>query len=240
MGDPSLPSAGLLETQSKWLYPARSRLFRIIGIAHKEQVLDLGAGYGAVTGELARRSRGFVTALDVSVKSLREINQSSNLFRIGGNSAHIPLKSDQFDLVFCQCSLLWMEPIQSTISEIKRVLASGGDLVAIEPDYEALIEWPPELATRQLWLSGLIRVKADPAIGRKLPIYLANAGFKVSTYLLDQLAHPSELRFEFLKDLPLTQAENEQLHEIMNRSVNLGPAQQTVHLPFFLIIATKK
>lgn len=240
MGDPSLPSTELLETQSKWLYPARSRLFRRIGIAHKQQVLDLGAGYGVVTGELARRSQGFVTALDLSTKSLREIAEASNLFRIGGNSARLPIKPDLFDLIFCQCSLLWMEPIQSTISEIIRVLASDGDLVAIEPDYEALIEWPPEISTRQLWLSGLKRANADPAIGRKLPVYFRDAGFEVNTYLLEQLTPPSELRFDFLKDLPLTQTENEQLHEIMNHSVNLGPAQQTVHLPFFLIIATKK
>jgi SAM-dependent methyltransferase len=144
------------------------------------------------------------------------------------------------DLVFCQCSLLWIAPIQPTILEIKRVLVPGGDLVAIEPDYEALIEWPPEIATQNLWLSGLKRAKADPAIGRKLPVYLTNAGLEVNTYLLDQLTPPSELRFEFLKDLPLTHAENKQLHEIMNISANLGPAQQTVHLPFFLIIATKK
>lgn len=240
MDDRSLPSAKLLETQAKWLYPARSRLFQRIGIAHKQRVLDLGAGYGMVTGELARRSRGYVLALDRNYNSLREVAVIPNVFRIEGNSAKLPLKSEVFDLIFCQSSLLWMDPIETTILEIKRVLAAAGDLVAIEPDYEALIEWPSEIATRHLWLVALKRSKADPAIGRKLPVFLTKAGFEVSTYLLDRLAPPSELRFEFLKELPLTPAEANELHEIIAKSANLGPTQQTVHLPFVLILATKR
>jgi SAM-dependent methyltransferase len=133
-----------------------------------------------------------------------------------------------------------MVPIQPTISEIWRVLSPAGDLVAIEPDYEALIEWPPEIATRHLWLSALERTGADPSIGRKLPVYLTRSGFEVDTYLLDQLAPPSELRFEFLEDLPLTQSDIQQLHEIMRVSTELGETQQTVHLPFFLISARKR
>lgn len=240
MKDCSLPSADLLEAQARWLYPARSRLLRRIGIAHKERVLDLGAGYGMVTGELTRRSGGYVMALDLNPNSLHEIETNNNLFRIAGNSAKLPFKSETFDLAFCQCALLWMAPIESTILEVKRALVPSGTLLAIEPDYEGLIEWPQSIATRHLWLAALNRSGADPAIGRKLPVYLTNAGFDVSTYLLDRLDPPSPLRFEFLKDLPLTQSETRELHEIITKSTELGPAQQTVHLPFFLILATKK
>lgn len=237
--DWSLPSAKLLETQSQWLYPARSRLLRRISIAHKQTVLDLGAGYGAVTGELARRSRGYVSAVDRSESSLREIKSAANILRIVGISTNLPFKSEAFDLVFCQCSLLWMNSIEQTIFEIQRILSPAGDLVALEPDYEALIEYPKEIATRHLWLSGLKRSGADPAIGRKLPVLLANAGFEVRAYLLDRLSPPSPLRFDFLTDLPLTSSESIELHEIIARSAELGPSQQTVHLPFFLILATK-
>ncbi len=240
MKDRSLPSAKLLETQAKWLYPARSRLLRKIGIAHKQRVLDLGSGYGMVTGELVRRSRGYVLALDCNLNSLREIEFRPNLFRIAGSSAKLPLKSEVFDLIFCQCSLLWMAPIETTILEINRVLGPAGNLVVLEPDYEGLIEWPEKIATRHLWLTALNRSAADPAIGRKLPVFLTNAGFEVSTYLLDRIDAPSPLRFEFLMDLPLTDAENDELHEIIARSDNLGPTQQIAHLPFFLIVATKR
>ena len=57
---PALPSKTLLEAQAEWLAPARARLLRRVGIARRRRILDLGAGYGAVTGELVRRGGGFV------------------------------------------------------------------------------------------------------------------------------------------------------------------------------------
>ncbi|HLA84582.1 MAG TPA: hypothetical protein VJL29_07290, partial [Thermoguttaceae bacterium] len=64
MSHPSLPSTALLRQQAEWLAPARSRLLRRAGIARCRRVLDLGCGVGAVTAELARRTSGFVVALD--------------------------------------------------------------------------------------------------------------------------------------------------------------------------------
>lgn len=236
---PSLPSSKLLGTQAEWLQPARSRLLRRIGIAHKQRVLDLGAGYGQVTQELARRSQGYTMALDRHYQSLREIYEGDNIFRVGGIAPFLPIKDTTFDLVFCQCALLWMSPINAILGEIWRVLSPNGHLIAIEPDYGGLIEWPDRIATRHLWINVLNKCGADPEIGRKLPTLLKKIGFEVTILLIDRLVQPSTLRFEFLKDLPLTRAETSELNDIKAKAREIAAEYQIAHLPYFLIIASK-
>lgn len=235
---PDRPPADLLIQQAEWLATARSRLFRRIAIAQRRCVLDLGAGYGAVTGELARRSSGFVLALDHSHLSLYEGAFSDTTFRIVGNSGDLPLASSRLDLIFCQCALLWM-PLGATIDEIWRALQPGGVLLAIEPDFGAMIEQPIESSTRELWLSALKRAGAEPSVGRKLPGLLEAKGFEVRVNLLERVQPPSPSRFDMLRGLPLTEAEQTELDRIEAKSSNSSGWAQIVHLPYFLISAEK-
>jgi SAM-dependent methyltransferase len=236
--DPSLPPDVLLREQSIWLAPARSRLFRRISIAHKKAVLDLGAGYGAVTEELARRSSGFVLAVDRSYVSLREINKSDACSSVG-DALNIPVANSIIDLVFCQNVLLWISQIERAIREIDRVLQPGGVLVAIEPDFGGLIEYPESIALQPVWLSALRRSGADPLIGRKLPTILNSLGYGVHSQLLDQIISPSPTRFEFLKGLILTPSEEKIVEGKRELAVELKSDEQIAHLPYFLITATK-
>lgn len=238
---PALPPSKLLELQSGWLAPARSRLLRRIAIANKERILDLGAGYGHVSSELARRSSGKVVAFDIELLSLREAAHGDKVIRVAGNGSQLPFHPASFELVFCQCALLWMNPIAVTAKEIFRVLEPGGVLVALEPDYAGLIEHPPEIACRELWLKGLIRAGAEPRIGRILPGLLESIGFSVKVNLLERLQQPAKERLIFLAGLPLTESENVKLRQIQDLSTvtkQLG-WQQISHLPFFLITASK-
>ena len=238
---PALPRKQLLDLQSSWLTPARSRILRRIAIASKHRILDLGAGYGQGTVELARRSSGKVTAFDISEISLREINDHPAIIRIAGNGTLLPFARKSFDLVMSQCAFLWIRPLQDALNEIGRVLEPAGVLVAIEPDYGAMIEYPAEISTRDIWLDALLRSGAEPRIGRILPSLLASLGFSVRVDLLEQLSPPSPQRFEFLEGMPLTQAERAKLQEIRKLSSGSGHSdwQQISHLPFFLITAVK-
>ncbi len=241
---PALPSRHLLTEQSSWLAAARSRLFRRIGIAHRKSVLDLGAGYGAVTAELVRRSSGYVVALDVNNNSLCEFintNEVStpSVHAINADSRKLPFPNNSFDLIFCQCSLMWMQPMETAVQEISRTLQPGGVLVALEPDYGGLIEYPPQLSTRHLWLSALEKAGADPYTGRKLPTLLAQHKLTMRINLLDELSPPSNLRFDFLRDLPLTAEEDIRREEITQLATSIPPTSQVAHLPFFLITAEK-
>jgi SAM-dependent methyltransferase len=248
---PALPSAELLRRQAEWLAPARARILRRLNIAHKRRVIDLGAGYGAVTPELVRRTgaqtaarpggsgTALVLAMDRSFNSLCESEVLADAARLNADAARLPLQPASFDLVFCQCSLLWIEPLESCLDEIARVLQPGGALVAIEPDYGGMIEHPAENASRHLWLSALARVGAEPRIGRLLPGLLADRGFAVRVDLFDRLHPPDMARFDFLRELPLTEDEAAQLDRIQASTRSTSGWNQIAHLPFFLITAEK-
>jgi ubiquinone/menaquinone biosynthesis C-methylase UbiE len=238
--NPSLPNRDLLSHQAHWLTPARSRLLRRIGIAHRNRVLDLGAGYGSVTEELFERSNGQVIALDLSHKSLCEFKSSLNVFRIVGDAARLPCPDHSFDLVFCQVGLLWMKPIRNIVEEISRVLESGGVLLSIEPDFTSLIEYPPEVATRDIWISALERAGAQIEACREVPSILESLGFRVRVDLLERIHPPSPFRHEFLRELVLSYDEKEQLDQIELLSRGKKGWTQIVHLPYLLTTGEKK
>jgi SAM-dependent methyltransferase len=235
-----LPAPEMLAQQAEWLSPARGRLLRQVGIARRKRVLDLGASYGAVTGELVRRAGGMVVALDRAVVALRDGAAFSGAARTGGDARWLPFADAAFDLIFTQLTLLWVQPVTCALDEIRRVLRPGGALVALEPDYGGMIEHPPEIAACELWLSALERAGADPLIGRKLPGLLAARGFTVSVGLFESLYAPSTTRFDFLRDLPLTAAEALTLERIeMEAVVRRNSWAQVAHLPFFLVTAIR-
>ncbi len=233
----SLPSEKLLAQQAAWLAPARARLLRKANIAHRQSVLDLACGTGAVTEELLRRADGQVIALDISQQALQNPHDTKNFIgvrRVCGRAEELPFADRSFDLVFCQFALLWLDAPRA-LREIHRVLTPGGMLAAIEPDYGGLIEHPPEIVTRDLWLSALTRAGGDPLIGRKLPGLLVELGFDVQVDLLDRLMEPSPARFDFLAELPKNDAEKALFSQRLKAAEKLP--FQVAHLPLFLITA---
>lgn len=237
----SLPPQRLLEMQAAWLSGVRSRLLRRVQVAARRSILDLGAGRGAVTSELVRRGGGRVIAFDLQYKAMSD---EAGGFRdapcVCGDAARLPFADKQFDLVYCQYALLWMDP-DPVLAEIRRVLAAGGVLIALEPDFAGMIESPGTIATRPLWISGLERAGADPRIGRKLPHKLASLGFDVRVDLVPELQPAQSDRFELLRGLPLSVEERASLDEIERQDGKLkGLWCRVVHLPIFLITATKR
>jgi SAM-dependent methyltransferase len=236
MISPALPNKPLLEAQADWLAPARSKLLRRVSVARRRRILDLGAGYGAVAGELLRRGGGPVFALDLEATAVSH----TPAHNICGNALSLPFAAGAFDLVFCQCALLWVGAVETAVAEIHRVLQPGGVLIALEPDYAAMIEEPPEVATRDLWLAVLARAGAEPRIGRRLPRLLAALGFRVTVDLFERLERPSPTRFAFLRDLPLTPDEQVALRQAETAAQHLTePWAQIAHLPFSLITAER-
>jgi SAM-dependent methyltransferase len=236
----SLPSAELLQRQAEWLAPIRARLLRRIGVAHRRRILDLGAGYGAVTAELVRRGAigGLVVALDLERDALVDPRPFAGAGRVCANAVSPPFPTQTFDLVFCQCALLWM-PARAAVEAIRRILMPGGALVALEPDYGGLIEAPPGVATRELWIAALQRAGADPFIGRALPGLLEACGFQVRVDLLPELLPPDPARFQLLRGLPLTDEEQARLAHAQAADSVARSWARVAHLPFFIITAIK-
>ena len=235
-----LPSAELICKQANWLAPARARVLRRIGIGQKRKVLDLGCGYGAVTEELVRRCGGEVVALDCRSKALaNDPLPFAGAVRICGNALCLPFADATFDLVFCQFTFLWLDA-PSAIKEIHRILQPRGVLVAIEPDYGGMIEYPPEIAARDIWIAALTRAGADPCIGRKLPRMLQQPEWSIEVNLLDRLMPPSPARFELLRELPLTEEEKVKLVHVEATDATMTASTKVVHLPMFMIIGERK
>jgi SAM-dependent methyltransferase len=235
----SQPAPELLQQQAAWLEPARARLLRRVQIAQRKLVLDLGCGPGAVSGELVRRAGGRVVALDWSLNALTlDSRPFAGAHRVCGDAERLPFADDMFDLIFAQFTLLWINAA-AAVREAHRALQPGGALVALEPDYGGLIEHPGAIITRPLWRSGLRRAGAEPEIGRRLPGLLRQVGFQVQVDLLDHLASPSPMRFDFLRGLPLSETERESLRTIEQADRQCDDRTRVVHLPVFLITATK-
>ena len=244
----ALPPSSLLWEQAAWFAPARSRLLRRVRIADRQRILDIACGPGAVTGELAARCapEGAVIALDRSRAALVEFAASGRegsdlrcktapVQPIHGDAHHLPFPDHTFDLAFCQFALLWLDA-PAVVAELARVLSPGGAVVAIEPDYDGMIEYPPEVVTGPLWRAGLARAGATPDIGRRLPGLFSAAGFRIHVELLDRLLPPAPARFELLRGLPLTCEERARLDQVA-ASTAASSHPTVVHLPLFLLTA---
>lgn len=240
MAHADLPGEELLERQARWIRPARAMLLRRVAIARRQRVLDLGAGRGVITGELVRRAGGRVAALDRRVEALRSPEAFAGAARVGGDARRLPFAAATFDLVFSQLTLLWVQPLAPALDELARVLAPGGALVALEPDYDGLIEYPPEIAVRALWIAALTRAGADPYVGRKLPRALSRRGFDVHVNLFNRLVPPDPARFDLLRGLPLNDEERTSLTKAEAAVTKGGRWREVAHLPFFLVIAEKQ
>jgi SAM-dependent methyltransferase len=161
------------------------------------------------------------------------------------NGVSLPFADATFDMVYCQLVLLWARPVESVIREVWRVLQPGGVVIAVEPDYGGMIEYPPALATRDLWIAALKRAGATPTIGRMLPGMFARQGFRVRVDLLPELVPPSPTRFALLRGLPLTSREHAKLRHIEQQDAAMGDGDdgqqwaRVIHLPFVLITAER-
>jgi SAM-dependent methyltransferase len=180
-----------------------------------------------------------VVALDRSLRALSAADEPfAGAVRVCSDAARLPFAQDSFDLVFCQFALMWLDA-RAVIEQVRRVLKCGGLLVAVEPDYGGMIEHPPEIATRDLWLAALVRAGADPQVGRKLPGLAAAAGLRVRVDLLERLDCPSPARFDLLRGLPLSEAERQALGRIEAADAACAEHDRVVHLPTFLLTAEK-
>jgi SAM-dependent methyltransferase len=230
---PDLPPAELCARQSERLAGMRSRLLRRAGIAHLGPVLDLGAGYGAATAELGRRSRGPVVALDRRPAPLRALGSAGAADTVAGDALALPFADRSFDLVFAQLLFLWVADLDRALAEVERVLRPGGILLAVEPDYGGAVEHPPEIAAAALWEAGLRRAGADPRVGRRLIARLRARGFAVEVDLPPSLPPPDPDRLDLLAGLvgeqetaPLRAAERA-----------LAPDEVVAYVPIFFITA---
>ena len=120
-GRPSYPAEAL-----DWLLPDGAR-----------RVLDLGAGTGKLTRDLAARGLD-VVAVDPSAGMRAELGRVlPDIPVLAGSAEHIPLDAGSVDAVLVAQAWHWVDP-KAAVPEIARVLKPGGRLgllwnVRVEP-----------------------------------------------------------------------------------------------------------
>ena len=188
------------QRQARWTQATRSQLYRRANLLRAERVLDVGCGTGVLTGELARRTRGEVTGLDIDPAMIALAREHAPHVRFEeGDALDLPYPEAHMDVVACHFLLLWVADPERAVREMARVTRPGGCvLICAEPDYGGRVDWP-ELPLREWQSAGLRRQGADPQLGRRLRQLLVDAGLHADVGVLPSLWDADDLRenFEF-------------------------------------------
>ncbi|OYW11315.1 MAG: hypothetical protein B7X34_03330, partial [Acidobacteriia bacterium 12-62-4] len=105
-------------------------------LARRKRVLDVGCGTGYGTKELALTARE-ATGVDVSSEAIeyaRENYAKDNLRYELGSATELPFADASFDLVVAFEVIEHLEEWQKLLTEARRVLAPGGQLVVSTPN----------------------------------------------------------------------------------------------------------
>ncbi|MBN1658486.1 MAG: class I SAM-dependent methyltransferase [Anaerolineae bacterium] len=155
--------------QAEWTGPMRSHLYRRANLLQAERVLDVGSGTGVITAELAARTRGQVTGIDLDPDMVAYASRHYPQAQYRTADAHdLPFPDAYFDVVTCHFLLLWCGDPARCAAEMVRVTRPGGAvIVAAEPDYGGRIDYPA-LPLREWQIQALEEEGADPCVGRRL------------------------------------------------------------------------
>ena len=185
--------------QARWTLSIRSHLYHQAGLWGAEAILDVGCGTGAVTKEVAERTRGTVTGLDLDPAMISFADERfPDLQWMVGDAHCLPFGSETFDLVLCNFVLLWTEHPGVAVQEMARVVRQGGAVLATtEPDYGGRIDYQENVALGALMEESLLRDGASPRIGRRLKALFSSAGLEVQCGIIASMWDDHQLADEF-------------------------------------------
>jgi len=165
--------------QATWTRELRNYLFQQAGLKTAGRVLEVGCGTGAILNEIQTQS---LHGLDIQPASLMEARIHAPTASLTcGDALSLPYPNDIFDIAICHYLLLWVLDPQQALHEMKRVTQPGGHVLALaEPDYNARVDEPAELAILGRWqIESLQRQGADASLGGKLAGLFYQAGIEL-------------------------------------------------------------
>lgn len=163
---------------SIWKYATRRRLlpWLLADTDLGEHVLELGAGFGATTGELRGRARR-VTSLEYDHRFVAELHArfpDGNGHALQGDAAALPFADKTFSSALAVLVLHHLRDVEQqekTLGEVYRVLRPGGTFLAFEiPDgwfnrvlhtKSTFVPVAPGSAVAQLRAAGFAKVSTD-------------------------------------------------------------------------------
>lgn len=120
-----------------WWYRGRRRVLgRVLGqldLPANARILDAGCGSGRNMIELARL--GTVTGVELSPTSVAVARERDVGEVLEGSVQALPFPDDHFDLAVCLDVIEHLDEDRSTLSELRRVVRPGGELLITVPAY---------------------------------------------------------------------------------------------------------
>lgn len=122
-----------------WLGPATERMLDLASVANGCRVLDVAAGAGDQTLQIAERvgPGGSVLATDISstiveyaARAARE-RSFGNVSTRAMDGEHLQLDDESFDVVVSRVGLIYFPDQHRALTEMRRVLVPGGRVAAI-------------------------------------------------------------------------------------------------------------
>ena len=170
----------------RWRTAENSAGYLLPHLAPGQRLLDVGAGPGTITADLAGRvAPGRVTALEATDQALAL--SRDELGRRGidadfvvGHVHALELDDDSFDVVHAHQVLQHVaDPVQA-LREMRRVCRPGGIVAVRDSDYAGFV-WHPETPAFDRWMSLYQQTTRDnggePNAGRMLLAWAHAAGF---------------------------------------------------------------
>lgn len=170
-----------------WRTVANSAAYLLPLLRPGLRVLDVGAGPGTITVDLAQRvDPGQVTGLDAAAdvvaqaSALAAAEGAENVGFIVGDAYALERPAGGYDIVHAHQVLQHLARPVDALREFRRVLAPSGVVAVRDVDYEGVI-WHPRLPALDEWLDVYLRthraVTGEPAAGRLLKAWAREAGF---------------------------------------------------------------
>jgi SAM-dependent methyltransferase len=131
------------------------RAFRMAGeLPDRPRILDVGAGPGMQTIELARISGGTIGAVDTHQPFLHELRRRADaagcadrVTPVNASMTALPFRDESFDLVWSE-GAIYIMGFREGLTAWRRLLAPGGYLVVTEPCW---VKTKVPADVRKLW-----------------------------------------------------------------------------------------
>lgn len=173
-------------TLRSWLGPATERMLELAGVASGARVLDVAAGAGDQTLQIAERvgPGGSVLATDISPGILAfaaaEAKRAGlpNVTTRAMDGERLELEDATFDAVVSRVGLIYFPDQQKALREMHRVLVPGGRVAAIVysmPDRNGFFSLPVSIVRRHAKLG-------PPLPGQPGPFSLGGPGVIESAF----------------------------------------------------------
>ena len=168
----------------RWRTAANSAGYLLPHLRPGLDLLDVGCGPGTITKELAPAvAPGRVVGIDREPAVIEEAGRGSDgsVRFARGDVYRLDFAPATFDVVHAHQVLQHLSDPVAALTEMRRVLRPGGLLAVRDADYGAFVWDPAEHRLdrwREIYTQVATRNGADANSGRRLPSWVAAAGFR--------------------------------------------------------------